>query len=111
MEQFDQTTMPIEAAFNWDPNTVVGRAISTEDWKGIPNEERLEWIDEMNSGTNDDTFVSKLISWQCFLAIVIRGGCYRYKFIVLEDFQRFVNGPIFEGPMNWPDNLTRELLD
>ena len=102
MRLFDHTTMPIERAFNWDPNTIAGRSIVQEPWIGVSEPEKIEWLNEMNS-VNDDTFVSKLVSMECFLTIILRGGCYRYKFIVLEDFQRFTAGPIFEGPLNWPD--------
>ena len=95
--------MPVERAFNWDPNTIVGRSIVQENWRGVSEQEKSDWLMEMNSNRNLDTFVSKLIAMECFLTIILRDGTYYHKFIVLEDFQRFVNGPAFEGPLNWPD--------
>ena len=103
MNLFDYTTMPVEGSFTWDPNSIVGKSLMNETWIGYTEQERLAWLAELNSGSNDDTFVSKMIEWECFLTIIIRGGNYRYKFIVLDNFQRFIEGPVFDGPHNWPD--------
>ena len=103
MRLVDHTTMPKDTAFTWDPRTVVGQSITNEPWTGFSEQEKTDWLAKLNCGENDDTFVSKLADFECFLTIIINGGNYQYKFIVLPDFQRFMNGPVIEGPLNWPD--------
>ena len=100
---FDMTTMPLDEAFNWDPNSIVGRAITREPWKNVPWEEKSQWIAELNSNLNVNTFVSKLMDFEAFMAIIVRQDDVLMKIIMLEDFQRFIQGPILYGPYNWPD--------
>ena len=100
---FDQTTMPVESTFKWDPQTIVGQAIQNETWKNISQPERLRWLAELNSSYNENTFIVKMLDFECFMAVVIRGQYVGAKMIILEDFQRFLNGPIIEGPYNWPN--------
>ena len=104
MRLFDETTMNLEGAVNWDPNTVLGRALTSESWLNISEAEKNEWLNQMNSPTNENTFVSKLLDFRCFLLVIIRGPEVLAKFVHLDNFQRFLEGPIFEGPLNWPDN-------
>ena len=104
MRLFDYSTMPIDQAIMWDPNTIAGQAITTEDWIGVTPDEKEEFLAKMNCGTNDNTFLSKLIDLDCFMAVILRGSEVYSQIIVLEDFQRFMRGPIIEGPYNWPDN-------
>ena len=100
---FDYTTMPIEAAVKWDPHTIVGKAIQNESWKNISQPERLRWLAELNSSANENTFVVKMIDFNCFMTVVIRDEHVGAKMIILEDFQRFLQGPILYGPYNWPN--------
>ena len=103
MRIFDYSTMPLDQAINWDPNSIAGQAIMTESWVGVPESERSAFLAIMNSGSNDNTFLSKLIDFECFMAFVIRGSEVYSHPIVLRDWKRFVQGPIFYGPYNWPD--------
>ena len=103
MQLFDITTMPLDQAVKWDPLTVLGQALTTEPWKNQSDSEKQHWLSEMNSGRNDDTFVSKLLDFECFILYFIRGPEVFAKFVFLENFQRFVQGPIFEGPYAYPD--------
>ena len=100
---FDQTTAPLEQAVNWDRDTVLGQALINEPWRNVSNYEKEVWLAEMNSSANENTFVSKLLDFQCFLLVIIRHDQTLAKFVFLENFQRFTQGPIFEGPYNWPD--------
>ena len=104
MRLFDFTTMPLDHAFNWDPNSIVGQGIINEDWKGVNFDTKQAFLEDLMSCNNDDTFVSKLLDFKCFLAVAIRDNKVYAKMIVLENFQRFLQGPIFYGPYNWPDN-------
>lgn len=101
--EYDYTTMPTDAPVNWNPGSVLGQAIRQEPWKNVPIQEKHDWIKEMNSERNRDTFISKLLDFECFMAIIVRDDQIQGKIIVLEDFQRFTKGPIFYGPYNWPD--------
>ena len=103
MRRFDYSTMPMEQAVAWDPTSIAGQAITNEKWKNVPEQEKQSWLMEMNSASNLDTYVSKLLDFDCFVSVVIRGSEVFAKFIVLSDFQRFTEGPIFYGPYNWPD--------
>ena len=95
--------MPLEQAIAWDPENIVSQAMLNEDWINVSVQTKRNWVRLMNSGQNDDTFISKLIDFECFLAIVIRDSVVRSQIIVLADFHRFTKGPIFYGPYNWPD--------
>ena len=96
--------MPIDQAVKWDSNSVAGQAILAENWKGVDCDTRSAFIRKLTSKTNDNTFLSKLIDFNCFMAIVLRDNEIHSQLIVLENFQRFTQGPIFYGPYNWPDN-------
>ena len=104
MRIFDYSTMPIDQAIKWDPTSLAGQAILQEQWKGVTSEVREAFIKKLTSTTNDNTFLSKLIDFDCFMAIILRGNEIHSQIIVLENFQRFLQGPIFFGPYNWPDN-------
>ena len=101
---FDQTTMPTEQAFKWDPNSIVGQAIINENWINVPMEEKNRWLTELHSSLNTDTFVSKLLDFDCFMTVIIRDQQVSAKFVMLENFQRFTQGPILYGPLNWPNS-------
>ena len=103
MHLFDQTTMPIDQAIRWDPNTILGRAITQQAWTGVSESEKQIWLEALNDPSNDNTFVSKLLDFEAFLSVIIRGTEVMAKFIVLPDFSEFTRGPIFEGPHNWPN--------
>ena len=103
MRLFDVTTMPLDQAVKWDPRTILGQALTVEPWRNHSESEKQHWLSEMNSGRNDDTFVSKLLDFECFILTFIRGPEVFAKFVFLENFQRFVQGPIFEGPYVYPD--------
>ena len=96
--------MPIDQAVKWDSSSIAGQAILAENWKGVDQDTRNAFIRKLTSKTNDNTFLSKLIDFDCFMAIVLRGNEIHSQTIVLENFQRFTQGPIFFGPYNWPDN-------
>ena len=100
---FDYTTMPLNQAVSWDPNSIVGQAIINEPWRNVPTQEKLAWLSELHSRNNDDTFVSKLMDFECFMTVIVRNHQVSAKFIVLNDFSRFTQGPILYGPYNWPD--------
>ena len=100
---YDQTTMPSEEAFNWDPDTIVCKAIIREDWKNVPAHEKNGWLTELHSSLNSNTFVKKLLDFHCFMTVIIRDEQVAAKMIVLENFQRYIQGPILYGPHNWPD--------
>ena len=104
MRLFDYSTMPVGHAIKWDPSSLAGQAILNEDWKGVDRDTRNAFIEKLNSTTNDNTFVSKLLEFECFMAIVLRGNEIHSQIIVLENFQRFIQGPVYFGPYNWPDN-------
>ena len=95
--------MPIDTAIKWDPTTVAGQAILTEEWTGVSSAEKNSFLEILTSTTNDDTYLSKWTQFECFMAIVIRQGQVIAKPIMLKNFQRFMEGPIFYGPYNWPD--------
>ena len=95
--------MPMDTAFNWDPRTVVGQAITNEPWRNTSTEEKYLWLRQLNSDENTNTFVSKIIDLECFMTVIIRNNTVLSKFIFLDDFQRFVQGPVYMGPYNWPD--------
>ena len=99
----DETTMAMDTTFNWDPRTVVGHAITTEPWTNHSPEEKMLWLRQLNSDSNTNTFVTKLTDLECFMTVIIRGNTVLSKFIFLENFQRFTQGPTFMGPYNWPD--------
>ena len=103
MQLYDYSTMPLDQAIAWDPNSIAGQAILTEEWVGTPQSEKLAFLQLLTSTENDDTFLSKLLDFDCFMAIVIRGKEAFYHPIMLRNFQRFCQGPIFYGPYNWPD--------
>ena len=103
MRLFDYSTMPLDVAISWDPTSIAGRAIMTEPWKGVPRTVRQHWLDMLNSNENDNTFISKLLDYGCFMAVILRGPEVHSQIIVLEDFQRFIQGPIIYGPYAWPD--------
>ena len=104
MRLFDYSTMPLDQAFKWDPNSVVGQAIIHEEWKGVNSDTKQAFLEDLMSPNNDDTFLSKLLDFNCFMAIIVRDNKIQGKMIVLENFQRFLQGPVFYGPYNWPDN-------
>ena len=99
---YDVSTMPSEMSFNWDPNSIVGRALTVEVWRNISPEEKYQWLDELNSPLNENAWVTKLIDFECFMTVIIRGSQVSAKFIVLDEFQRFMRGPIILGPHVWP---------
>ena len=103
MRRFDYSTMPLEQAIDWDPNSIAGQAITHEDWKNVQDQEKQQWLAEMNSSKNTDTDVSKLLDFNCFVSVIIRDSKVHAKFIVLSNFDRFTKGPIYFGPYNWPD--------
>ena len=104
MRLFDYSTMPLDQAISWDPNSIAGKAILNEKWQGVTRDAKKKFLEKLTSKSNNDTFVSKLIDFDCFLAVVIKGDEIHSTIIVLENFQRFTQGPIFLGPYNWPDN-------
>ena len=105
MNLFDFSTMPLDQAVSWDPTSIAGQAILREKWKGVDRDTRRNFLRKLNSKSNLDTFVSKLMDFDCFLAVVIESeNEIHSKIIVLENFQRFTQGPIFYGPYNWPDS-------
>ena len=93
--------MPSEVSFNWDPDNIVGRAMTAEAWRNISLEEKHRWLDELNSPLNTNSWVTKLTDFECFMTVIIRGSQVSSKFIFLEDFQRFMRGPIIYGPHVW----------
>ena len=103
MQLFDMTTQNREESFNWDPQTVVGRAIVNEPWRNVSIFEKQSWLHQLNSGVNDNTYVTKMLDFQCFLTVILRGEEVLAKFIFLDNFQRFIQGPAVSGPLNWPD--------
>ena len=104
MRLFDYSTMPWDAAIAWDPTSIAGQAITNEAWKGVSIETKHEFLAMMNSNQNDNTFISKLLDFDCFLAVILRGPEVHSQVIVLDNFQRFVQGPILYGPYAWPDH-------
>ena len=105
MRLFDYSTMPLDQAVSWDPTSIVGQAIIREKWKGVNSDTKRKFLRKLTSKTNVDTFVSKLLDFDCFLAVVIENEQEIHsKIIVLDNFQRFTQGPIYFGPYNWPDN-------
>lgn len=100
---YDYTTMPMDQAVSWDPTSIVGQAIINEPWKNVPRQEKLAWLTELHSRNNYDTFVSKLMDFECFMTVIVRNDQTSAKFVVLNDFSRFIQGPILYGPYNWPD--------
>lgn len=105
MRLFDYSTMPLDQAVSWDPTSIAGQAIVNEKWKGVDHDTRQNFLRKLNSKSNLDTFISKLMDLECFLAVIIENETEIHsRFILLENFQRFIQGPIFYGPYNWPDN-------
>ena len=104
MRLFDETTQNREESFNWDPRSIVGNAITHEPWRNVSNFEKQSWLVQLNSAHNTNTYVSKLLDLECFLTVILRGEEVLAKFIFLENFQRFNTGPIFCGPLNWPES-------
>ena len=104
MRLFDYSTMPLDVAISWDPTSIAGQAIVNEDWKGVSIETKREFLAMMNSNRNDNTFVSKLLDFEAFMAVILRGPEVHSQIIVLEGFQRFIQGPILYGPYAWPDH-------
>lgn len=100
MRRYDHTTQPVDTSFRWDPTTIFGQSLTAEPWIGYTNDERINWLAELNSESNDRVWVSKMTEWRCFCTIILRGDQMLHKFIVLENFQRFIEGPTFEGPHN-----------
>ena len=99
---YDVSTMPSEISFNWDPDTIVGQAMTVEVWRNISAEEKWQWLDEMNSPLNTSVWVTKLLDFECFMTVIVRGSQISAKFIILEEFQRFLRGPVIYGPHVWP---------
>ena len=102
MRLFDQSTMPLEQAIRWDPESILGRAIAQQRWTGVSDLEKRIWLRKLNDPNNDDTFMVKLLDYQAILMVIIKGTEVRAKFVMLHNFEDFVQGPIFEGPYNWP---------
>ena len=98
---YDVSTMPSEISFNWDPDNIVGRAMTAEVWRNTSSEEKHLWLDELNSPLNTNAWVTKLIDFECFMTVIVRGSQVSAKFIVLEEFQRFLRGPVIYGPHVW----------
>ena len=103
MKLFDMTTMPLDVAVNWDPKTILGQALTDEPWLRIVESDKLLWLDQMNSKHNENTFVFKMLDFECFMLVYIRHHEVYSRVVHLKDFKRFCEGPIFEGPYNWPD--------
>ena len=103
MQLFDQTTMPVDQAVRWDPNSMLGRAIIQQPWMGVSDPEKQIWLAHLNNPVNDNTFVSKLLDFEAFLTVVIRGTEVMAKFVIIPDFSELTRGPVFEGPYNWPN--------
>ena len=95
--------MALDQAVNWDPRTVLGHALTMEPWLRVSESDKEHWLTEMNSGRNENTFVSKLLDFECFMLVIIRGPEVYSKIVFLDNFQRFTQGPTFEGPYNWHD--------
>ena len=103
MQLFDYSTMPLDAAISWDPTSIAGQAITNEPWRGVSIETKQAFLAMMNSNQNDNTFISKLIDFDCFMAVILRGPEVHSQIIVLDNFGRFIQGPVFYGPYAWPD--------
>lgn len=95
--------MPLDVAISWDPTSIAGQAIINEDWRGVSAEKKEDFLAMMNSNRNDNTFVSKLLDFDAFMAVILRGPEVYSQIIILDDFDRFTRGPIIEGPYAWPD--------
>ena len=102
---YDYSTMPLDQAINWDPQSILGRALIAEPWRRISESDKIRWLAEMDSPANDDAFISKLIDFECFMLVIIREAKVYAKYVFLDNFQRFTQGPIFEGPYNWPNRI------
>ena len=100
MQLYDETTMPVEQTLRWDPNTILGRAITQQPWSGVPDVEKQNWLENLNSSTNDRTTISKLVDFDAFLTVIFRGHEVMAKFIVLPNFEDYIQGPILYGPFN-----------
>ena len=100
MQLYDETTMPLEQTLHWDPSTILGRAITQQPWSGVPFEEKQMWLENLNSVTNDRTTISKLVDFEAFLTVIFRGHEVMAKFIVLTNFEDFIQGPMYHGPYN-----------
>ena len=112
MNRFDFSTMPLDQAINWDPSSIAAQAIITEDWIGTASSEKAAVLQWLMSNSNSNTFLSKLLDYNCFMAIVIRGQEYFYHPIMLRDFDRFTVGPVIYGPYLLPsrDVTTEETI-
>ena len=102
MKLFDYSTMPLRVAISWDPTSIAGRAIESEPWKGVPSVVRQDWLEKLNSKENDVALLSKLLDEGVFLSVIIRGSELHSQIIALENFERFISGPILYGPYDWP---------
>ena len=100
MQLYDETTMPVEQTLQWDPNTILGRAITQQPWSGVSEHEKQVWLENLNSVMNDRTTISKLVDFEAFLTVIFRGHEVMAKFIVLPNFEDLIQGPMYHGPFN-----------